>query len=421
VTGSWPSAAWAARLFEPPAGMPARLLPLLATCAAVVVAAGVVAALAIRARRLRATGTWWEITPPAHTSTETMVAVWRTVAGLLHRRRGWFGDPARVAFEAVGTDARVRVGVWLPASLRSAGLAQTVQAAWPGATLVVTEHPGWPPAAVSAMVLRPLGGRWAPLVHASALQHGVGAARGQGTDGAEEQLRALFTALADRAPGELVAVQIVARPHPSYRAAAGAAGTTGIVSTLLGALAGLCAGLAIDLVESFIPGQSRHATSRTWSRSTASYRGSGVRPDAVQAAAAKAIDTKRIDVPHLAVTLRVALATPASMDEQARRHRLALIRAGLDLVTVPLRARWLRRPSGVLNARLPGRRWFVATTAELAALWHIPTSPERYGLTLRPARTRPPSRALPRVPIAQTHRTGSSGSRDDRDFLPPAD
>jgi hypothetical protein len=75
----------------------------------------------------------------------------------------------------------------------------------------------------------------------------------------------------------------------------------------------------------------------------------------------------------------------------------------------------------VLNARLPGRRWFVATTAELAALWHIPTSPERYGLALRPARTRPPSRALPRVPFTHRDRPRSSPRRADRDLQTPAD
>lgn len=324
---------------------------------------------------------------------DSALALWQTLGGLLHRRGPERIVPRRLAVEALATAQGTRVGVWVPPSLPAAAVAAALRVTWPAAVLTPAgTAPVWPAAGVSAVELRPRGGPWAPLTDTTPR------APRAGEGGEAEPLRAVFAALADRGAGELAAVQIVIRAHRG-------AGAQPWAARAAGALLRMGAGLVLELATILLPG--RHAPTRTTTRTP----GRAVTSDPVAAAALKASDAKRVAGPHLRVTLRVALATNPNMALAGRRHRLARITGGFDLVTTPLRTGRVRRPASALTGRLPGRS-FLATLPELAAVWHIPAEPGRYALAAQPARNRPPERHLPHLPGGPTQLLDTTPNTD---------
>jgi hypothetical protein len=406
----------------------AEALPAVTALAGVVVLVAVAVAVRVAVLRRRAAaweaaaGLWWEITAPARPTPGASVAACQAIGGVLRRthRRGLL--PPRVALEflaapTIATDpgaadesaAGVRVAVWVPPRMPGATLIAALRAALPGAVIAPAEtgspwpaptgaRGGKPGRAVSVVELSPQGGVWAPLIDPTiAPRTGGGAGTGWAGPRVEaEPLRAVLAALARCAathgPGEVAGVQLVVRAAPAGRSSFLGAGGGGVGAGLVQLLGRAVSVLALELLDIFTPGRPPRATSRT----AGEARRAPVDP--VQAAAVKAHDAKRAAGPHLAVTLRVAVATAAGAPEGVRRARLAAILGGYDLVTTPLHThpRRGRRAAERLAARLPGT-WFMATTAELAALWHLPTDPARHGLSAPPARDITPPPVLPRL------------------------
>ena len=219
----------------------------------------------------------------------------------------------------------------------------------------------------------------------------------------EASALATVAALARRGPGEQAVVQLAVTAHRRAPLARGTA-------TALGAV--LRAG--VELVELLLPG--RHHPPRN----TAAAR--RLPTDAAKAAAVKATDAKRATRPHLRATLRVAVAAVGvrgpARHRPVRRRLLADVAAGYDLaVTARLRTRRVWAAPGRLAVRAPGRG-FLATLPELAALWHLPAEPGRYGMPEIRSRTRPPGRALPRIHTPPSQPAGDTTSRPNRKDTP---
>lgn len=416
-----------------------------------VIGATVVVAV-LRRRADRRPGVWWEITPPARVGPGTGVALWQTLGGLLRRYPAGLIHRRRIAVELVATPHGVRVGVWLPHTLRSAPIAPALRAAVPAADLAPAAGPDWPTCRgnsggggsgakrvamskrvsgserVAVVELGPRGGRWAPVLDpvTPTPRAGTGSGGGWAGDGADlEPLRAVYAALGRRSGGETATVQLVIRAHRGTAIGPGAGlggglggGATGVVS---GAVSGVLEGLTrfgtsflLELLDILTGSPGRRTATRPYNRPTVPTTPVRGRPvDAVAASAVKARDAKRTAGPHLHVTLRVALATPAAMTARTRQARLGEIRGGFDLLTLPLRARWRRwRPGEALTRRTPGSG-FLVTATELAALWHLPGEPARFGLTAPPARDHRPAPDLPHISKQPRPRPGQRrGPRD---------
>ena len=400
---------------------------------------GVIAGVGFAALRRRyRTGeraVWLQVTPPAQLPAEAGSALWRLLSGVLRRSHGgwsgWWAPPPRLALEWWADAAGVRPGVWVPETIRAATVADAIRRAWPGATVTETHPPVWYQPPPGRYDLAPTGSRWTPLLDSTR----AGSARGTGpTAASEEPLRAVLTALAERRPGEQACVQLVLTAHRGPLSGVGAVVAGGspatglarllraVTPSLLGTLAGSIAFLVLGLLDLFTPGRStvsRGPISRGNARGVQTHSGSARADhvsDPVAAAASKAIDAKRAAGPHLHATLRVAVNTPTRAHTPARQRHgriraarpiaaglAADIAAGFDLVTTAphsgsgLRARWHSYSEPFL-LRTPGTG-FMATVAELAALWHLPAEPARYRLPDPTAALRTPGMALPRATL----------------------
>jgi hypothetical protein len=180
-----------------------------------------------------------------------------------------------------------------------------------------------------------------------------------------------------------------------------------LAPALLGTLAGSIALVLLGVLDLVTPGRSSLAPSRR-GRGRASTSDPVGASDPAVLAARKALDAKRAAGPHLGATLRIAATTPTRTrirgrgrrghDDDGRARAIAVdIAAGFDLIATatPLRGRWIHGGEPAM-LRTPGGG-FVATLPELAALWHLPSEPDRYQLPAAATTQRRPGLSLPRA------------------------
>lgn len=122
----------------------------------------------------------------------------------------------------------------------------------------------------------------------------------------------------------------------------------------------------------------------------------------------RAAEAKRKAGPHLRATVRLVVAgTGKSRPARRDSHDLAGVLAALatdEHVTARLR---VRRAARKVNGHEHGRG-FIASTRELAALWHLPHQPGSHGLSHPEVPQRRADRALPRLDDYR-HRSGNQG------------
>ncbi len=309
--------------------------------------------LTTRARWARR-GRWVAIASPAEPDPGGGLALWRMLAPLLAGRRTLAGRRPPVAFEW-HTDARgLRIGLWVSRTASAAGVAQAVEAAWPGSRASIATPPQLPvgsrAAGGQAYLARP---DWLPLGEES-------------TTG--DPIRGLLATLVGCTAGDMALVQVLARPAAGRRVSRARRAARAIrrgqpVTTV---------GRALDVL----------------ARQPAATGGSAY-SDPVALADVREITAKIGAAPHFEVAVRYAVSGPAGREGRRRRRaRLRQISAALGLYTGRnhLVGRRLARPADVL-ARRRLRRGFLASAPELAALAHLPSEPARYGLPAAPSRS----------------------------------
>ncbi|WP_211323134.1 hypothetical protein [Amycolatopsis palatopharyngis] len=380
--------------------------PLLVVAAVCALVAGAVLARVVRLRRAReiAGARFFEITPPHRLPSEGAVPLWRLLAAKLAERR----SRTRVALElwADNADGRIRAGLWVPGGVAAEELADAVGQAWPGCGLVETTPPQLPRGAVGATELVPGEGPWAPLVdHQHRPDRGPVAVE-------DEPLRAVLDSLNNIATGGLFAsVQVVVSPaRGTGRRGRGAVGRRGLAG-LLGLVARGLVRCLLSIVDLFL------------SSSSSSSRGSSspsrtAEADPLVVARRRAREAKQKAGPHLRATVRLVVAGTRKAGPARRgSHDLAGVLAALatdEHVTARLR---VRRAVGKVD-RYEHGRGFIASTRELAALWHLPHEPGSHGLSHPEVPQRKADRALPRLDDYR-HRRGNQaqdrlGSRRGR-------
>lgn len=360
--------------------------PLLVVAAACALVAGAVLARVVQRRRAQemAGAQFFEIIPPHRLPAEGAVPLWRLLAATLAER----SSRTRVALElwAEGADGRIRAGLWVPGGAPARAVGRAVTQAWPGCRLTETAPPELPRGAVGATELVPWEGPWAPLVdHQHRPERGPVAVE-------DESLRAVLDSLANIATGGLFAsVQVVVSPaRGTGRRSRGAAGRRGLAGWLGLGLRGLVRG-ALNIVDVFLspPSSSSSRGSASGSRTA--------EVDPVVVARQRAAEAKRKAGPHLRATVRLVVAgTGKSRPARQGSHELAGVLAALttdEHVTARLRV-W--RAAGKVD-RYEHGRGFIASTRELAALWHLPHQPGSHGLCHPEVPQRRADRALPRL------------------------
>ncbi len=288
-------------------------------------------------------------------------------------RRALTGTP-HLAFEYTWTGRTLTIGVWVPGTVAVRAVAGAALAAWPAATVTVTEAAAPPiPTRVSAArggALLPVRGEVFPL----RVEHDA------------DPLRQILAAGAGLRDHEHACLQILARPATGARVARlrRDGDTTGDPARP-GALAGLVRGL-LDLAT---PGPS------TSGRSGQRHPAAG-RAGRVAEREARAVLDKAVAGPHWETSIRYAAATTSTRggDSHALAVRLSGIAAGLaGAHAVHTGANRLRRvrlhdPVAVLAARSM-RRGFVLSTPELAVLAGLPTDVAVPGLARARAKAVP--------------------------------
>jgi hypothetical protein len=358
---------------------------------------GLVLQAAVRRARDRAVAgaSWVAITPPAVMPPEGAGMLWRALTGLLSRIGCGGLAPRHVAMEFIADDSGMEVGIWVPAPISAATVAQVVVRCWPGAraTVVRPPLPGSPrtemtgaAATVEAVSVCPAGGGWAPLLEPARVAPSATAG--------VEPLQSVLAALAERRTGECAYAQlVVSLPRTAVQPTLASLPWQPAVRALVRAPF-VVLFWVFDLLIS--PHNAHRGGAGPVPRT--SYPSFAATDDPAAAAFRKTVGVKKAHGPHLSVTLRVALSSPAP--RAMRRHVLGAIVNGYGLAApqATLRSRPLRRPMSVLSARQPGRGRdrFVVTIAEAAALWHLPDQPSLYGITDASARVRRPRRDLPR-------------------------
>jgi len=375
--------------------------PLVVVAAVLLLALRVLVAALVGWVRLRLAGRarWLEIVPPAKLPTKGAVAWWSTLAGIVAAKRWGLPGRRRLAVEFLAAKTGVRAGVWVPRSMPVLRIERLIPQVWPGAKVVVGQHPPmWTGMRVSAVERFPRGGEWTPLMAPTSDLFKLA------TDPGEELLRVALAALDEHTQdGKGVAgVQLIVtrqrRTSPRSRSWAHTIGWAPV--RLIVAL--------IDAVAS--PNR------------TAAERERRERPevDRVVTAGERAQDAKRAAGPHLHVTVRALAATQRGGGRTAGRWRgeaMQAAAAGFYPVapSASLGSRRVWRARTRVAARIPGRG-FAATVPELAALWHLPAEPGLYGMTGNAARTRSPGRDLPRMhgwqPETEGDETENEGDGD---------
>lgn len=355
-----------------------------------------------------------EISSPPRSNPEGAVVLWHQLVGLLRPawKRLFTGQP-HLVWEYHGSDAGVRIRLWVPDTIPPGIVEKTVQAAWPGAT--TTTHPAPSPFPEDAKVA---GGR---LVLAAPEHFPLK------TDHDHDPVRSLLEAMSGLREGEHAVVQILARPttgrrlRHAYKAAAHLRG--GSSRNHLGRLFDEILPLPTD-ARDHRPGDLT--------------RDFPERAEQVRAILAKA------GQPRYTVAIRYAVATsrePASAGTSAKvrqdgisssdlvrgwlrgqAHTLAGVFALFTGSHQYLRRARLRRPRRVVSSRrLDGGH--LLSVAELAALAHLPWDIDAPGVTRAGAHPITPSPAIPRTTAGRTARIlGDADSGPQRPVaLPVAD
>ncbi|NRQ38438.1 type IV secretion system DNA-binding domain-containing protein [Nonomuraea sp. NN258] len=329
-----------------------------------------------------------EISSPPRSDPEGAAVLWRQLVGLL--RPAWKrlldGQP-HLVWEYHGSDAGVRIQLWVPGTIPPAIVDKAIQAAWPGAT--TTTIPANPPLPAEADVT---GGR---LVLAAPEHFPLT------TDHDHDPIRSLLEAMSGLREGEHAVVQILARPttgrrlRHAYRAAA----------HLRGGGSRNHLGRVFDEMLPLPDSRDRHRPGEL-------TRDFPERAQQVRAILAKA------GQPRYTVAIRYAVSTshkplPAKEAAHARPGEEA---ASSDLTRGWLRGRahtlagvftlftgshqYLRRARLWRPARTIGSRrldsGYLLSVAELAALAHLPWDIDAPGITRAGARPIAPPPAVPR-------------------------
>ena len=354
--------------------------PLLTVVAVVALAVAALLAMGHRRRRVReiAGEQFWELTPPHQLPAAGAAPLWQLLASVLAQH----GRRARVALQmwADPADERVQVGVWVPGGMSHRSVTAAIARAWRGCGLRPRSRPDVPEGAVAAVEVVPADGPWEPLVDH---QHRVERAA---TEFEDEPLRAVLDEMTERALcGEFAALQVVVSPERG-------AGRLGRAGAAFGRWCqrGLIAGL-----DALPPNSSAAGGSSP----------TDVEHDPVKLARQRASEAKRNAGPHLRATVRLTVAG-ASTRRSARREarHLAGSLSALAVDEHVTACKRLRRAVGKVSAYQHGRS-FIASTRELAAIWHLPHQPTRHGLPQPGVERRRPDIDLPRLDeYCQQHR-----------------
>lgn len=357
----------------------ARWWPLAAVVAALAAAAWLAGWVRRSRARAEAAGSarWVVIQPPAMTRPEDGVWFWQGLARLLRRRRrGW---TPHVVFEFAWAGPDLTLAVWVPGLVAAGQVAQIAETAWPGASARIRPSPPpvLPPGVTAAGgELTASGGRdWLPLR----------------TDHQADPLRAVFAFGLCLGAGDRVMVQVAARlasPSRQARARAGAEGkraSAGGGGLLLAVVRALVLG-ALDLITELM----RPGPSPVSSRRAPSGPQAWERRDPFSQAQQRSAVRKLTSPPVWEVAVRYTVASTAGEAARGRvLTRRDVLSAAFGAFTgdLELADRPARDPARALAGR-PLRRGFLAGTAELAALAHLPYEPGTVP-GLRPSGARP--------------------------------
>lgn len=357
--------------------------PLLTVAAVLALAVGALLRVVLRRRRARESeaARFFEVISPYRLPAEGAAPLWRLLASALaeHGRR------VRVALQlwADPEDGRVHAGLWVPGGVSAQAFSRAVARAWRGCGLVPGRPPSLPEGSLAACEVVPAEGPWAPLVdHQHRPERGA-------VDFEDEPLRGALEAMTEiAASGGLAAMQVIVSPTRGARM--GSAARRRSVAEWLGVgLRALARGL-ISLLESVVTSGS---TSSSQQGSTRTQR----EQDPVVAARQRAGEAKRKAGPHLRTTVRLTVAgmhNPHAARRQARELAATLTALAVQ-EHVTARKQVHRAWSKVAEYR--HGRSFIASTRELAALWHLPHEPSRHGLPQPGAERRKPDTGLPRL------------------------
>ncbi|MEV4178799.1 hypothetical protein [Nonomuraea sp. NPDC049709] len=340
-----------------------------------------------------------EISSPPRSDPEGALVLWRQLVGLLRPawKRALAGQP-HLVWEYCGSEAGVRIRLWVPGTIPPGIVEKAIQAAWPGATS--TTSPATSPLPMEAKVA---GGR---LVLAAPEHLPLK------TDHDHDPIRSLLEATGGLREGEHAVVQVLARPttgrrlRHAYRAAAQLRG--GGSRHLLGRV--------FDEVLPLPDARDHHRPSDL-------ARDFPERAEQVRAILAKASQ------PRYTVAVRYAVATSREPHSPApvRREPAALARGWLrghahalaGVFALYTRSHQYLRRAHLWHARrvISSRRLdfgYLLSVAELAALAHLPWDIDAPGITRAGARPIAPSPAVPR-----TTQGGTARILGDADSGPP--
>ncbi|GAB3734032.1 type IV secretory system conjugative DNA transfer family protein [Nocardiopsis nanhaiensis] len=304
------------------------------------------------------------ILPPPEASLENAKAFWQHTMGLLRPRWSrWLLQP-HLALEIIASAAGVRYQVWVPGVVPPGTVERAISAAWPGAT-TSTRH---------------LAPQESPLPEGAYTTGGhLGLGRAEvyplRTRFDDDPARPLLGALEDLVEGEHALVRITARPVTGWRAArarraaARLAGNAGMATAMVDAVAPTGAGV----------------------RRPVSLPGTG---DDIRAILTKA------NSPRLACALSYILTTTHQGDDaqerlRGRAHGVASSFAAFTSGTNHLRRRHMLKPGWWAPRRFLAHGALLST-AELAAVAHLPTDATVPGLARAGARPAAPAPAVPR-------------------------
>ena len=321
---------------------------------------------------------------PPQVEAAAAAALWANLIGLLRPRwrRVLFGQP-HVAFEYHWDGPQLHLGMWVPGCIPAALVARAVEAAWPAARTTLTAPrpliPDRPDRSGGVVVTGGVLRLARPDHHPIATSHTMTG----GTGRAADPIRALLGAAAGIAPGQHAVVQVLARPATGRRLARAACAAAHLRGTHRPTLTGRI----FDLLTPGAAGRpstTRHAVAAAYPERAAEIRA------ILDKAAA----------PRFEVIVRYAAATTHTTDPEAARafvrgraHALAsafAVHAGRN----HFERHRLRRPLQALDSRQMGRGYLLST-AELAAIAHLPHDPAVPGLARAGANTIPPPPAVP--------------------------
>jgi hypothetical protein len=358
-----------------------------------------------RHRRLAQDARLITVAAPPEVTAESAAMLWTTMTGVLTPsvwRRIVYGTP-HVAWEYTWTGRALAIGIWVPGTIPPGAVEAAVRAAWPAATVTITEATAPIPETVADAV----GGAHWPAQHDGLPWR---------TEHDADPLRPLFAAGAEVGNRERACVQILARPASARRVRAARkyaahSGSTGgrpdVAARFLSGATRLLADGITGLLQMLLPGPSPRRASGPEPRVTA---------NPVATAAAKQVVEKAIRVPHFEIAIRFAVAADADSRHQGKggdgartvdpvrvkriRDRLAGLAhtfgAASAVYTGPNRLRRMKMPQPV--ATLAGRKLrhgFLATVPELAVLAGLPLDLAVPGLDRARAKAVPAPVAVP--------------------------